>query len=416
MPRKTRVFSYLSSSTGIDHAELPPWPRHALLYSFLFLMGAETFLISPLLPTIAANLHTSTGMASQMVTAYVLAYAVAAPLLGGVSDRFPRRVFISAGAIVFLSGNLLCAAADNLTTLTAARAVTGLGGAAAAPAMWAYFSENTPALQRGRVVSGGVACYALGQVLGVPAGSILSESANWRWTFVTIAALLLPLIPIIALRLHGAQLQPGKTQSVRFSFTVWRTPRVALPLMSTGFLQAGRLGAYTFIGVLFTHRHGLNTSQLGLLGLLVGAGTMTGSLISGRVTDSARNRGSDENTLSSVFALLFVVAAGVALLSKHTVISMTALFVWFLAGGAFYTTQQTYLGIADPQHRASIVSWNSTLDHAGVALGTALLAMWPIAGAGFIATTLGFGATAATMSYLTTCLNRQNCKPLKSVS
>ncbi|MGI5485152.1 MFS transporter [Streptomyces lavendofoliae] len=368
-------------------------------------MGAETFLVSPLLPRIASDLGTSTGAGAQVVTAYVLAYAVTAPLLGGLSDRLPRRVFITAGGALFMAGNLLCALSDSLPGLLAARAVTGLGGAAAAPAMWAYLSENAAEHQRGRAVSGGVSCYALGQVLGVPAGSLLAEAMDWRWAFTVIAVALLPLLPVIAWRLHGTK--PHHANSLISSFTIWRSRHIALPLLSTGFLQAGRLGAYTFAGALFAHRYGMSTGQLGLLGLLVGAGTLVGSLISGRVTDALRTRGRNENWLSGACATLFVSAAATALISHHLVASLIALFVWFLAGGAFYTTQQTYLGNVDARHRASIVSWNSTLDHIGVAVGTSVLALWPLAGPGFVLTTIAFGAAAVLLSAFTARAGRR---------
>ncbi|MFG2178141.1 MFS transporter [Streptomyces abikoensis] len=378
-------------------AVVTPWARCALLYLFLFLMGAETFLVSPLLPTIATDLRVSTGAAAQVVTAYVLTYAVAAPLLGGFSDRFPRRVFITVGGALFVGGNLLCATADSLTALTAARALTGLGGATAAPAMWAYLSESAAAHQRGRAVATGVSGYALGQVLGVPLGGLLSDAAGWPWTFAAVGAGLAPVVLLIGWRLKGPRPTAASTSPLA-GFAVWRQRRLALPLLSTGFLQAGRLGAYTFVGALFAERYGYDTARLGLIGLLVGAGSLTGSVLLGQVSDRARRRGIGENVLSAACALVFVGASVVALLSTVAAVGLAAVFVWMVAGGAFYTSQQTYLGGADPARRASVISWNGTLDHLGVALGTALLSPWAVAGPGFVAVTAVLGLTAAALS------------------
>lgn len=57
-------------------------PRIAGAYLLLFLIGAETFLISPLLPTITAALQTDVTTAANATTAYVLVYAIASPFLG----------------------------------------------------------------------------------------------------------------------------------------------------------------------------------------------------------------------------------------------------------------------------------------------------------------------------------------------
>ncbi|MGK5630537.1 MFS transporter [Streptomyces sp. URMC 123] len=398
-PRATGTATAAPAAPAVATAPaVTPWARYALLYAFLFLMGAETFLLSPLLPTIASDLRVGTGGAAQVVTAYVLAYAVAAPLLGGVSDRFPRRVFIAGGALLFLVGNLLCARSGSLPELIAARALTGLGGAMAAPAMWAHLAETAAPHQRGRAVAGGVSCYALGQVLGVPLGGLLAEAVSWPWVFVAVAAGLVPLVPLIAWRLKGPR--PARSGSPLSAFGVWRDRRVALPLLSTGLLQAGRLGAYTFVGTLFAYRFSFDTGQLGLLGLMVGAGSLTGSLASGRAIDRARARGLDENWLSAGCSVLFVAAAVTTLTSRHLTLALIALFVWFVAGGAFYTVQQTYLGGVRPDRRAGIVSWNGTLDHLGVALGTTLLGPWLLAGPAFVALTAGLGLAACALSVL----------------
>ncbi|GHF64936.1 multidrug resistance protein [Streptomyces mashuensis] len=396
--------------TTEDGRRATPWARCALLYAFLFLMGAETFLVSPLLPTIAADLRVDTGAAARVVTAYVLTYAIAAPLVGGVSDRFPRRVPVAAGGVLFLCGNVLCATAGSLDALTAARALTGLGGATAAPAMWAYFAEAAAPAQRGRAVAGGVACYALGQVLGVPLGGLLAGTGGWPWAFAALAAGLAPVVVLVAWRLRGPRPAPRKGR-VTAGFTVWRDRRVALPLLSTGLLQAGRLGAYTFVGALFAERFGLGAGQLGLVGLLVGAGSLTGSLLAGRTVDRVRGSGRDENGLSAVLALLFVAAAVVTLAASQLAPALAALFVWFVAGGAFYTTQQTYLGGAAPAHRASVVAWNGTLDHLGVAVGTTALSPWQPAGPAFVAVTAGLGVAAAALSATAARLNARRQGP-----
>ncbi|WP_371495359.1 MFS transporter [Kitasatospora sp. NBC_00374] len=370
--------------------------HHPLLFLFLFLMGAETFLVAPLLPRIAADLRTGTGAAAQVVTAYVLTYALAAPFLGALADRVPRRWSIGVGGLVFLTGNVLCAAAGSLGALTAGRAVTGLGGAAAAPALWAYLAETSPAHRRGRTLATGVAGYALGQVLGVPMGALLAQLAGWRWAFLAIAAGLGPLAVVVLVRLPGGR--PGPRGPLLAGFAVWRERRVRRSLLATGALQAGRLGAYTFVGVLFARRFGFDTGQLGLLGLLAGAGALTGSLAGGQVVDLARARGRPEGLAAAGWALLFAAAAAVGLTAGRPGPALAALFVWSAAGGAFYTTQQTGLGGLDPGRRAALLSWNSTFDHLGAAVGTVLLSLLPLAGPAFVLTAVGLGLLAALLA------------------
>jgi DHA1 family inner membrane transport protein len=49
------------------------------------------------------------------------------------------------------------------------------------------------------------------------------------------------------------------------------------------------------------------------------------------------------------------------------------LALWFVASGAFVTTQQTLLSILAPEQRGSSLSWNNSIMYAGTALGVCLL-------------------------------------------
>ncbi|MFF2809253.1 MFS transporter [Streptomyces sp. NPDC058000] len=383
-------------TAGDGHRQSTPWGRFALLYAVFFLMGAEMYLVSPFLPTISHDLHTSTAAAAAVVTSYVLTYAIAGPILGVPADRVERRMFITAGVAVFLIGNVLCALAPTLGTLVAARAVTGLGGAAAAPAIWAYLAEHSAPAQRGKAISWGASLYSLGQVLGVPLGTAVAGLSTWRWPFAGIGIALACAVPVLATRLRGARPNGGR------SFTAvlhpWADSRIRLGLLATALLQAGRLGAYTFAGVLFSQRFGLSLGDLGLVGLLVGLASVVGSTLTGHLVDRARARGRHEIWLSVGWALVFAVAVVVAVTSTALWLSLAALFVWFLAGGAFFSTQQSYLSTVDPTQRASVISWNNSMMNAGIAVGTSLLGSLTLGGFGFAALAGVFGLTAAACS------------------
>ncbi|MBO0882275.1 MAG: MFS transporter, partial [Mycobacterium sp.] len=138
-----------------------PWSQHALLYLVFFLMGAELYLVSPLLPQIAPSLGVTLASAAMIVPGYAMAYALASPLLGIFSDRWPRKRPAIAGSIVFLVGNIGCAIAPDVGGLIVARGITGLGAALAGPAIWACLAERTATHQRGRAISLGASAEAL---------------------------------------------------------------------------------------------------------------------------------------------------------------------------------------------------------------------------------------------------------------
>ncbi|MBO2450844.1 MFS transporter [Actinomadura barringtoniae] len=377
-----------------------PWARYAVLYAVLFFMGAETFLASPLLPSIAADVHASTNATARMVTGYVLAYAIAGPIFAALSNRLRRRTVIAGGIAVLIAGTLLCALAADLGLLITGQAIAGLGGAAAAPAMWAYLAERARADQRGRAAALGVTCYSLGQVLGVPAGALVTQWASWRWAYAAIGLALLVALAGVLLRIERDQTPPPRHTASPFSdlFGPWRSPQIRPALLATAFLQAGRLGAYTYVGVLYTRRFHFSPGGLALMGLVVGAGTLAGSLMAGILSDRWRAHGRNELALSSAWALLFSTSAAIALATTSLPTSLLALFGWFVAGGAFYATQQSYLGSADPTRRATVISWNNSLMHAGIAAGTTLLGLTALEGWAFPTLSAALGITASALA------------------
>ncbi|ADG78138.1 Major facilitator superfamily MFS_1 OS=Tsukamurella paurometabola (strain ATCC 8368 / DSM /CCUG 35730 / CIP 100753 / JCM 10117 / KCTC 9821 / NBRC 16120/ NCIMB 702349 / NCTC 13040) OX=521096 GN=Tpau_1514 PE=4 SV=1 [Tsukamurella paurometabola] len=371
-----------------------PWGTFGVLYLVFFLMGAEMNLVAPLLPDIARAFDSSTGAAGNVVTAYVLCYAITGPLFGRLSDRLARSRAIAAGMAVFATADVLSYVAPSLGLLIAARALSGLGAALGAPSIWAYLAEHAAPAQRGRAVSLGAAAYAGGQVLGVPLGALLATALGWRAPYLLIGVPMLAVAAVMAWRLPSA---PATEQGPAPGglFAPWRDRRIALAFSSSVLLQAGRLGAYTYVGVLLSQRFGYGLTMLGLVGLVVGIGSMCGSVGTGVVVDRLAQRGVHPAWVPACAALVVAVGIAVATTATAPAVVIAAVAVWCAGGGAFFSAQQTYLSSADPDHRASVLGWNNACTNAGVAAGTSVLGALVVGSAWFAAVGAGFALAAA---------------------
>ena len=217
------------------------WGPYASVFLLLFLFGTETFLVSPLLPTIADNLGISEQSTAYSVTAYVLVYAVCAPFLGLVSDRVGRRRTLLIGSALFLLSNVSAALSDGLTLLVFSRALAGLAAAAAGPAIWAHIAETTEDAVRGRVLGLGMAFFSCGQVLGVPLGSFLAGAAGWRAAFYAMAAGTLLVIPLLLKQIPASGASAAGGARVAAVFAAWRHPALRKSLLvNTAFNAANR--------------------------------------------------------------------------------------------------------------------------------------------------------------------------------
>lgn len=140
----------------------------------IFLIGADTFLVSPLIPLLSRELHMSVGQGGLLVTAYALAYAVAALVFGPLSDRVGRRKMILWGTFAFGLFSLLCGVAWNFWTLFLFRALSGFAAAATAPQVWASVGDWIPYEKRGKAVGIIAAALSVSQIIGVPAGAFIA--------------------------------------------------------------------------------------------------------------------------------------------------------------------------------------------------------------------------------------------------
>src|ERR1700682_5359336 len=112
----------------------PIAPAAALAASWLtmFLVGTELFVLSPLLPMLAADYGVSPTFAGWCVTAFSLTYMAIAPLLGYLADRVGRRRVLICSLFVFGAANLLTATGPNPLWLIGARIFAGLAAAGGA--------------------------------------------------------------------------------------------------------------------------------------------------------------------------------------------------------------------------------------------------------------------------------------------
>ncbi|MEV7289193.1 MFS transporter [Streptomyces sp. NPDC093252] len=350
----------------------PRW-RYAGVFLLLFLFGTETFLVSPLLPTIADDIDVSESAAAQSVTAYVLVYAISAPFLGLLSDRFGRRRTLLAGTALFLLSNAAAALSGSLAPLIVSRAVAGLAAAAAGPAIWAHIAETAPDRVRGRALGLGMALFSCGQVVGVPLGGLLAGIAGWRSAFWALALGTLAAVPLL-LRQVGADpvkaAEAGNAKgAVASVVAAWRHPALRRALTVNTVFHAANLGAYTFLGVVLVQRFDLSVTALGLVGILVGAGSVAGSLLGGRLGDRDRAAGRHHLPLLPLWGVL--LAAGIALsaVGPGIVLALLGVTLWFVASGGFVTDQQTLAGTAAPDLRATSSAWLTSTMYAGTGLG-----------------------------------------------
>ena len=92
----------------------------AVFFTIMFMIGTDTFLISPLLPTLQQVYHISTELSGWMVSSYALGYAGFALIAGPISDGLNRKKVMVIG-MSFCVKYILCGMAPSFLWMLAFR-------------------------------------------------------------------------------------------------------------------------------------------------------------------------------------------------------------------------------------------------------------------------------------------------------
>ncbi len=166
----------------------------------MFLSGLDQTVVVSVLPRIITDLRVPINeldRAAWLVTAYLLGYTVAMPLVGRAADVHGYRLLFAACAALFAAGSWWGAVAPDLWQLVGARGVQAVGGGGMVPV--ALAATMALAGGRNRVVALGLVAGAAeaGAVLGPLYGALMVRELGWRsvfWVNLPLTALLLLLV------------------------------------------------------------------------------------------------------------------------------------------------------------------------------------------------------------------------------
>src|SRR5215213_11585460 len=120
---------------------------------------------------------------SWIVTAYLVASTVTVPIYGKLGDIHGRRKMFVVAISIFLLGSLLCALAQDVGQLVAARVVQGLGAGGLLPLAQTAIADLFSPRDRGRYQGLIGAMWAIAAIAGPLLGGTLTDAASWRWIF-----------------------------------------------------------------------------------------------------------------------------------------------------------------------------------------------------------------------------------------
>ncbi|MGC1212865.1 MAG: MFS transporter, partial [Micromonospora sp.] len=189
------------------------------------------------LPDIGRDLHTGLAGVQWVVNGYNATFASFMLATGALADLFGRRRVYAVGVAVFAAGGLLAALADSIVLLDLARALAGIGAAAAATSASALLAGAFQGRAQARAFGVFGTTIGVGLAFGPSIAGLLIEAFGWRAVFAAPAlatGLVLAVVPLLP---ESRQPHPGRVDwPGTVSFTA------ALLLLIFGFVQGPEYG------------------------------------------------------------------------------------------------------------------------------------------------------------------------------
>lgn len=338
--------------------------RYSLLFFLtMFLIGTDTFLVSPLLPTLSKLYQIPTSISGWMVSAYAIGYAVFALISGPLSDRYDRKKVMLAGLAAFAIATFLCGFANTFFLMILFRLLAGISASFITPQVWASIPTVVEKQHVVKVMGFATAGLAVSQLVGIPFGSFLAV-VSWHLPFfvLSLGALglfLLNFAALPSLQAHQAQKQ-NLTKMYR---EIWRNTLAKHYLVAYFLFQTGSFTAMTFISTWFTARFDFSLSSVGTAMIAIGGGNLLGALTGSWLI----KRWSLERVFFGEFIALICLYGGLTFVSSFWLAELLLTLV-FVVNGFIFPLFMATLQSTTQNARSTISSFSNAAMYLGETL------------------------------------------------
>lgn len=369
-----------------------------LLVVSMFVVVTNVNMMAPLLVDFAADFHTTVGAMGVLAAAAAVPWAILAPFMGALSDKYGRRPVFITGVTLLGIATLVASQAWSYESLLVMRVLGGIGGASTGPNLMSAAADFFPASRRGRALGMVVAAVSLATVIGVPALAEAAALFGWRWAFAGLGAILLAVAALNWKGFPRVHSTPRVGNPMAGLALVLSERSTRLLLLANTLERAAFTTVGTYLAAFLMQSYELRLDQVVPVLFATAAGTLIGSIVGGRMADAV-NR---PVLLYSGFQLLAAVGGIPLFLTTPGVIPTAVLASAFGLVNSLGRPSWMWLISQVPEsRRGATMGFTATSNQIGLMVGAAVGGL--LVGYGGY-TALGIQVSCAAMLSAFTCL------------
>ena len=250
-----------------------------LLAAAGFASQAQIRVTDSLLPQIAADFHTTVGVAAIVLTTYAITHGSIQFVAGPVADRFGKYRTVAIASAVAAVLVAMCGTVSSLPQLAVARLATGAVASWVIPVSMAYVGDVTPADRLQPILARYASGYILGQLFGQAAGGVLGDLFGWRNVFFALAGLFAVAAAGLIFELiadpqtRKADHHAASRRGFMADYAALFSNPFARMILIVGFIEGALAwGAFAYIGANLHLRFDLSFTLVGLTVACFGVG------------------------------------------------------------------------------------------------------------------------------------------------
>jgi len=235
------------------------------LFAVVFTAMLGMGIISPLMPLYAESMGASGLWLGIMYSGFALSRTVFMPIIGKLSDRRGRKIFIGLGLLAYTIISLSYALASNMYALTSVRLLHGVASAMVIPIAHAYIGDLIPKGKEGTYMN----LFSMAMFLGMGSGPFLGgfladtfymNAGFYAMAGLTALALILLLLLVPTTESSSERSKKAPSAPLRTIIRDNKVKAISLSLASRAFY---RQGISAFLPLLAVSTMGMSIAGIG---------------------------------------------------------------------------------------------------------------------------------------------------------